>query len=261
MCDASMYDVGTILFHKIRRDEKPIAQASRALSKAEQGYARIEKEALAVVFGMKKFHKYLFGRSFVIYSDHQPLATLLAHGKPVPVMAAARMQRRALLPEAYKYKCMYRKDNNLGNADALSRLPLLNDRNASDYVQFFSVVNDLLLPAEAIRKRTSTAPYSTAWTCFCSGTRTTRPQQRGKRQVNCSCRWSPHSPDCATPRPRERYRRTFFQTKEPSRRQKRAVEGIRGDRKCSAPRLSSRCAQVITWGHRNEVQCYYVDCA
>lgn len=66
VCDASPYGVGAILFHKIGKDEKPIAYASRALSTAEQGYAHIEKEALAVVFGLKKFHKYLFGRSFVI---------------------------------------------------------------------------------------------------------------------------------------------------------------------------------------------------
>lgn len=46
VCDASAYGVGAILFHKIGRDEKPIAFASRALSKAEQGYITFKKRPL-----------------------------------------------------------------------------------------------------------------------------------------------------------------------------------------------------------------------
>lgn len=137
VCDASAYGVGAVLFHKVDGAEKPVPYASRTLSKAESGYAHIEKEALAVVFAIKKFHKYLYGREFVIYSDHLPLASLFGHTKQVSSLAAARMQRWMLLLSAYRYKWVYRKGCEVANADALSRLPLPNVNDTSDYVQFF----------------------------------------------------------------------------------------------------------------------------
>ena len=42
--------------------EQPIAFASRTLSSAEKGYTQIEREALALIFGVQYFHKYLIGR-------------------------------------------------------------------------------------------------------------------------------------------------------------------------------------------------------
>jgi len=41
--------------------ERPVAYTSCTLSPAEKGYSQLEKEALAVVFGVKTFHNYLFG--------------------------------------------------------------------------------------------------------------------------------------------------------------------------------------------------------
>jgi len=50
--------------------DKPIAFSSRTLAAAEKKYSQIEKEGLAIVFGVKRFHQYLFGRQFTIVSDH-----------------------------------------------------------------------------------------------------------------------------------------------------------------------------------------------
>ena len=53
--------------------EKPIAFASRTMSTAEKKYSQLDKEGLAMVYAVKKFHQFLYGRHFTIYTDHKPL--------------------------------------------------------------------------------------------------------------------------------------------------------------------------------------------
>ena len=72
--------------------ERPTAMASRTLTKAESGYAQIEKEALSLIFGVKKFHMYLYGKSFILVTDHRPLVMLFGAKTRIPTLAAARMQ-------------------------------------------------------------------------------------------------------------------------------------------------------------------------
>lgn len=73
-CDASPVYRGAVLSHVYSHgSERPIAFASRLLTKAEKGYLQLAKEALGLIFGVKNFHQYVFGRRFILKTDHKPL--------------------------------------------------------------------------------------------------------------------------------------------------------------------------------------------
>ena len=61
--------------------EHPVVMASRSLSPSEKNYSQIDREALALTFAVKKFHQYVYGKHYVVYTDHKPLLGLFGETK------------------------------------------------------------------------------------------------------------------------------------------------------------------------------------
>ena len=74
----------------------------------------IEREALGIIFEVKKFHKFLYRRSFTLVTDHTPPVTMLSPTSPIPTLAAACLQRWALLLSAYQYTVHFHRNANMG---------------------------------------------------------------------------------------------------------------------------------------------------
>ena len=100
----------------------PLLSHQEPYPRRNENYAQLEREALALIFGVKQFHKYLVGRSFTLVTDHRPLLKILGPKEGVPSLAAARLQRWALILSAYNYDLEYIPGANNREADMLSRL-------------------------------------------------------------------------------------------------------------------------------------------
>lgn len=114
--DSSGYAIGACIL----QDDKPVAYAATSLTKTQKNYAQIEKELLAIVFGVEKFHSYIYGKSdVVVESDHRPLETIFK--KPLS-LAPPRLQRMLLRLQKYTLEVKYKKGKEMYVADALSRV-------------------------------------------------------------------------------------------------------------------------------------------
>lgn len=72
---------------------RPISYALRTLNEHEKRYEQIDKEALAIMFGLKQFHSNLYGRHFTILTDHKRLERIFGPKTAISSLVAMRLQR------------------------------------------------------------------------------------------------------------------------------------------------------------------------
>ncbi|UYV65945.1 hypothetical protein LAZ67_3005963, partial [Cordylochernes scorpioides] len=153
--DASQIGIGAVLSHVIGGQERPIMFASRTLSGAERNYSQIEREALAIIYGVTKFHQFIYGRRFTLITDHKPLVSILGPKSGIPTLSTSRLQRWAIILSAYTYDIKFKKTQDHGNADLLSRLPVESEETSRlDNIYALSYMEDLPITAEEIRIET-----------------------------------------------------------------------------------------------------------
>ena len=159
-CGASSTGIGTVLSHVMPDgSERPVAFASRSLTKTERKYAQIDKEAFSIVWGVKRFHVYLYGGRFTPVTDRKPLTAIFHPKKGVLAMTAARLQRYALLLAGFYYDIEYKSTTKHCNADGLSRFPLQQterEETEIDSSELLQATQFELLPvtSEAVARET-----------------------------------------------------------------------------------------------------------
>ncbi|UYV67046.1 K02A2.6-like, partial [Cordylochernes scorpioides] len=141
-CDASAYGISGVLCHIVEGEEKPITFVSRTLSSAEVKYSQTEKEALAIVFATSKLKQYLFGRKFVLKSDHKALTTVFGNKRLLPPLIANRLHRWALELSNFDFDIRYTNKDTMLCADAFSRLPLEEINSREDNIDLGCIFVD-----------------------------------------------------------------------------------------------------------------------
>ena len=117
--DASQVGLGAVLCSEVNGEERPIAFASRQLKPSEQKYSAIQKEALALLWGLQHFHYWVFGTQVTLITDHCPLSYLRSMAPKSQLLS-----RWLLILQCYTFTIRHRPGKANANADALSRCPI-----------------------------------------------------------------------------------------------------------------------------------------
>ncbi|KAK9700413.1 RNase H-like domain found in reverse transcriptase [Popillia japonica] len=162
------------------KSERPIAFASRSLTDSEKNYSQIDKESTAIVWELKKFFHYCYGREIILMTDHKPLTRILRPEKNLPTTSAIRLLHyasfltRILRPEkdlpatsairllhyasfmaGFKYEIIYRNTKEHANADYLSRLQHTKAGTLDEEATYYlSQIQILPVTRNEIRKET-----------------------------------------------------------------------------------------------------------
>ena len=122
--DASNDGAGAVLSQGEIGKDLPVAFASRKFNKAERNYSTVERELAAIVWGIKYFRPYLYGKPFKVVSDHKPLKWIMNVKDP-----GSRLMRWRLQLAEYDFEVIYKPGKQNANADALSRVNVIERKN------------------------------------------------------------------------------------------------------------------------------------
>ena len=157
ICDASPHGLGAILVQSNPTNPAErgvIAFASRTLSLLEKKYSQVEREALALIFGVERFHQYVYGKKFKLYSDAKAIVFIYGntnHKSP------ARIERWGLRLLPYDFELVHTAGD--GNpADYLSRHPIDPAAADSDDVDLYvNFIIDNSVPRAVTRNQIAKA--------------------------------------------------------------------------------------------------------
>jgi hypothetical protein len=140
--DASNYGLGAVLSQKDDQDrEHVIYYASRSLNKAERNYSTIERELLGIIYAVEKFRYYLYGKKFIIQTDHNPLTYLNNL-----TLSSSRLTRWRLKLAEYNFEIQYKKGKLNTNADELSRITRAENNesiNKEDMMEYLLTISNI----------------------------------------------------------------------------------------------------------------------
>ncbi|GBN58308.1 Retrovirus-related Pol polyprotein from transposon 297 [Araneus ventricosus] len=137
--DVSNEGIGAVLSQNIGNEKRVIVYFSKSWGKPERNYCVTRKELLAIVKSIEHFHHYLYGRKFLLRTDHASLRWLLNFKEPEGQIALwiQRLQE-------YDFEIQHRKGTSHGNADALSRRPCKeNCRQCTNAEKKFGMETDI----------------------------------------------------------------------------------------------------------------------
>ena len=138
--DASKAGLGAVLLQLHRDDWRPVAYASRAMSKSKRNYSQIEKEMLAVVYGSDRFNQYVYERRYIVESDHKWLQSIFQRNiDKVP----PRIQPLLLRLQHYDIDLKFTPGRDIPIPDTLSRAYLPNSEDESLEYQVHFLINNL----------------------------------------------------------------------------------------------------------------------
>jgi len=155
-CDASPFGLGAVL----QQNQHPVIYISRKLTPTEQNYSQTEREALSIVWAVKRLHKFLFGHHFEIITDHRALKFIFHPFNATSNVQAAKLQRWSITLSAYDYSIINKPASELIVADFLSR----NFKNNGNYkhVNFLFKTNketSFLLNCKLFKSIMNSEPY------------------------------------------------------------------------------------------------------
>ena len=139
--DASKIAIGAVL----EQENHPILFISRKLSQSEIGYSQTMKEALAIIWAVKRLHKYVYGTMFDIVTDHKALKFIFSPTRITNSNSLSMLSRWAISLSIYNYNIIFKKGSEIPTADFLSRFAFHDKSDNLHFVCPFPISRNLLI--------------------------------------------------------------------------------------------------------------------